>query len=266
MKTATFFCFALLSAAFIVGCDDNDIIVEQDEPQLEYKFIPKDPENYWISEHGDTLYFPESKGDPKNGTLLEFKSETYRHNFDLPYTYKVDDDSIYVNLRQIHSSNSYSPLIGYPVRWGDGEFTLSFYQGREQATYKRQSLADFENAPSRPLLPALPEAPAPDRVTEDPWSWVNEANDTIYFSGSPDGKPEPDGGILYFKNMAFNPISIIPYRYAVGEDTLYIHSKQYFDGDTNNPLVGYPVEWGENMFTLHGYQGIERATYKRLIK
>lgn len=258
---------SLLLAMFsFISCgEDAGVGVDPEPiPGVEYvKFIPEDPLNYWVSEHKDTLYFPESGGNPRDGLLLSFKSVSPRHNFDLPYIYYTDSDSLYVCLRQIHSSNNYKPLIGYPVEWGEGEFTVSFYQGREKATYKQLSLADFEKAEPRPVLPQ-PDKPQSERVTEDPWSWVNEANDTIYFSGSPDGKPEQDGGILYFKNMAFNPISQIPYRYYVSPDTLYVYFKQYYEGDTNNPLIGYPVEWGNDEFILYNYQGIHKATYKQL--
>lgn len=267
MNTNIKIIICLLLAMFsVIGCgDDADVIIDSDsEPSVEYvKFIPEDPYNYWVSEHKDTLYFFESGGNPRDGLLLEFKSVTPQHNFDLPYLYYTDSDSLYVPLRQTHSSNSYKPLIGYPVEWGEGEFTVSFYQGREVATYKQLSLADFEKAEPRPVKPN-PDVPQIERVTEDPWSWVNEANDTIYFSGSPDGKPEQDGGTLYFKNMAFNPISQIPYRYCVSPDTLYVYFKQYYESDTNNPLIGYPVEWGEDAFTLYDYQGIQKATYKQL--
>lgn len=258
---------SLLLAMFsFSGCgDDTDVAIDPEPaPSVTYvKFIPEDPYNYWVSEHKDTLYFPKSEGDPRGGVLLEFKSVTSQHNFDLPYLYDADSDSLYVNLRQIHSSNGYSPLIGYPVEWGEGEFTVFFYQGREKATYRQLSLADFEKAEPQPVQPN-PDVPQIERITEDPWSWVNEANDTIYFSGSPDGKPEQKGGVLYFKNMTFNPISQIPYRYYISPDTLYVYFKQYYESDTNNPLIGYPVEWGEDEFTLYDYQGIQKATYKQL--
>lgn len=264
-----FLCGLLLIAFSFVGCGDDAGVVMEPEPTSpieEVKFIPEDPWDYWVSEYKDTLYFFDNGGKPREGSLLHFQGVTPQRNFDLPYLYYTDSDSLYVYLRQIHSSDSYNPLIGYPAEWGEGEFTLYFYQGREKATYKQLSLADFEKEDARPVTPApgVPEGSLPERITEDPWSWVSESNDTIYFSGSPDGKPEQDGGTLYFKCMAFNPISLIPYRYYVSPDTLYVYFKQYYESDTNNPLIGYPVEWGEKEFTLYNYQGREKMTYKQL--